>query len=181
MLLLCQYTLQHTATHRNTLQHTTHCNTQLNATHDTLQHTTHCNRQVVDTSVSSSSYFIIVSVNVLHISCVLGTTHCNTLQHIATHCNTLQHTAPTYSDSHLMVFFFKELATAKQCNTMQHNVTHCNALQHAATHCNTRRNNATHSNTLQHTITHCNTLQHTATTYCNMHLTDCAARRNSQI
>jgi len=58
-----EVTLQHTATHGNTLQHTAiHCNTRHFYRHFevTLQHTT---------------------------------THCNTLQHPATPCNTLQHPA----------------------------------------------------------------------------------------
>jgi len=68
-------TLQHTATHRNTLQHiATHCNT--------LQHTaTHRN-------------------TLQHIA-----THCNTSQHTATHRNTLQHLArhcSTHMISHMV-------------------------------------------------------------------------------
>ena len=67
-----EITLQHTATHCNTLQHTaTHCSIlQHTATHcSTLQHTAaHCN-------------------TLQHTAA-----HCNTLQHTAAHCNTLQHT-----------------------------------------------------------------------------------------
>jgi len=65
LLLICStyVALQHTATHRNTVQHTAaHCSSlQHTATHfSTLRHTA---------------------------------THCSTLQHAATHCGTLRHTA----------------------------------------------------------------------------------------
>ena len=71
-------TIQHSATHCNTLQtlqhtarHTRHCNTHYTPHCDTLQHTsdtaTHCNTH--------------------------NTSHCNT--HNTTHCNTLQHTSDT--------------------------------------------------------------------------------------
>ena len=63
-------TLQHTATHRNTLQHT-----------DSLQHTT---LEKVITLQHTATHR-----NTKHQTA----THCNTLQHTTTHCNTLQHTA----------------------------------------------------------------------------------------
>ena len=59
------WTLQHTATHCNTLQHT--ATRSFHEWHDSF-----------------------VSVTGLN---VYSATHCNTLQHSATHCNTLQHTA----------------------------------------------------------------------------------------
>jgi len=70
----CHISLQHTATHCNTLQHTaTHCNAQ--SYHISLQHTaTHCTA-LQHTATHS-----------------LNTYHCNTLQHTATHCNILQRT-----------------------------------------------------------------------------------------
>jgi len=73
MLLLS--TLQHTATHCNTLQHTTRCNTHLLLlllAGRASDGETHCN------------------------SLQLTTTHCNSLQHSAMHCTTLQHTAAYY-------------------------------------------------------------------------------------
>jgi len=98
MLSMCYtQTLQHTATHCNTLQHTrvyvsfihemwlhifdvlhtdtaTHCNT--------LQHTViHCN-----THVSTSHSY-------MRCDYMLSMCYTQTLQHTATHCNTLQHTA----------------------------------------------------------------------------------------
>ena len=109
------------ATQSNTLQHTaTHCNTllQRTATHWknlsetsqltglgrerlTLQHTaTHCN-------------------TLQHTA-----THCNTLQHTATHCNTLQHTATYYNTlqhtawryvSEIQAWFGRE----RLCSTLQ--------------------------------------------------------------
>ena len=91
------HTLQHTATHCNTLQHATalregnqslftHCNTlQHPAAHcNTLQHTaTPCNTlQHCAKEIRAFSH---------------TATHCNTLQHITTHYNTLQHPAIRYS------------------------------------------------------------------------------------
>jgi len=95
----------HTATHCNTLQHTTitHCNTlQHTATHcNTLQHTaahaqhTHCGCECALCRAPYSTLQLLA-------------THCNTLQRTATHCNTLQHTATHYI-------------------TLQNTATHCNA------------------------------------------------------
>jgi len=101
---------QHTATHCNTLQHTTECNTlQHTATHcNTLQPTaTHCNmlfKQHIQGAHCGVPY-------------IHSATHCNTLPHTATHCNTL--------------------LNARHYNTLQHTATHCDTLQHTATHCNT--------------------------------------------
>ena len=142
------YTLQHTATHCNTLQHECHTKKCLprvimrlvmremtQETHCLVYLVLQCGRQC----------------NTLHYTA----THCNTLQHTATHCNTLQH-------------------TATHCNTLQHTATSCNTLQHTATHCNTRdeRDDLTktlcgvsfvlrcgvYCNTLQHTLQHTVTL-----------------------
>ena len=80
-------TLQHTATHCNTLhslQHTaTHCNT--------LQHTaTHC----ISLQHTATIFHALQHNDATHCSTLQHTaTHCNTLQHTATRCNTLQHTA----------------------------------------------------------------------------------------
>ena len=150
-------TMQHTATHCNTLLSTSdtwrgyasekrimsvrstktakiiqrmlhHC---VAVVIGTLQHTaTRCNTALYCSTLSprrSSSTFYTA-------------THCNTLQHTATHCNTLQY-------------------TATHCSKPQNTATPCNTLQHPATHCNTPQHTATHCNTLQHTATHCNTLQ----------------------
>jgi len=82
-MLTCEYTLQHTATHCNTLQHrvysvwvcslvSTHCNTlQHTATHcNTLQHTaTHCNTEY--------THFEYAHLWV-HLRCTLETVSCNT-------------------------------------------------------------------------------------------------------
>jgi len=77
--------LQHTATHCNTLDHTTtHSRNALQHTAtycDTLQHTaTHCNT-LQHTATHSCN------------TPERTATHGNTLQHTATRCNTLQHTA----------------------------------------------------------------------------------------
>ena len=64
-------TLQHTATHRNTLH--------------TLQHTAYVQPQL--------SIFFSPPVQVQGQCIRMSATYCNTLQHTATHCNILQHTA----------------------------------------------------------------------------------------
>jgi len=70
------FTLQHTATHRNTLQQPQHTATHCNTLHHT---TTHCNT---------------LHHTAPHCRTLQHTaTHCHPLQHTATHCNTLQHTA----------------------------------------------------------------------------------------
>ena len=106
-------TLQHSATHCNTLQHTTAWVTrriirlQHAATHgNILQHTAaHCS-------------------TLQHTAA-----HCNTLQHAAAHCNRLQHTATHYNTTRHQA--------AAHCNTQQHTAAHCTTLHHTATHCNT--------------------------------------------
>ena len=85
--------LQHTATHCNTLHHTApHCNI--------LQHTaTYAHTQVLKSAIANGH-------TPTHTYCqyLLTTTYCNTLQHCntlqrtATHCNNLQHTK-TYCNS----------------------------------------------------------------------------------
>jgi len=134
--------MQHTATHCNTLQHiTTHCNTlQHTATHcNTLQHTaTHCNTQ--------------------HRT----STNCKTLRHTATHYNTLHqtHCCHTRTHTHLITIIHTQ-PIPTHCNTLQHTTTHCNTLQHTATHCNTLHCTSTHCNALQRTVMQCNKLQRT--------------------
>ena len=112
--------LQHTATPRNTSQHTaTHCNTlhtrggnggvrQSGKGERKLKSKREIDRRGGgggDTGLRKMMQF-----KTLYRSGVYKVTHCDTLRDTVTHCNTLQHTA-----------------------------THCNTLQHAATHCNTRQ------------------------------------------
>jgi len=127
--LVGSYTLQHTTTHCNTLQHDTVRNilhpvaaqkvdvcVQRLAGRYTLQHTaTHCNTNAAKHAATHWH-------TLLH-----TTTHCcNTLQHTATHCNTNGARTRPLALKH----------TATRCNTLQHTATHCNTLQHTATHCN---------------------------------------------
>jgi len=167
-------TLQHTKTHRNTLQPT--CSTL--ATHlqhacNTLQHTIQreCG-QILLYPVYSQ-----VANKFLSLRCNTLQRNCNTVQRTASYCNALQHTAtderkfPKSSDSiathcnslkHTAAYYCSPLARCCNtcCNTLrQSNVCFCDqaiSLQHTATHCNTLQ-------WLEHTTTHCNTLQHTAT------------------
>jgi len=109
---------QHTATHHNTLQHTTtYCSTRgrrLCVIHsNTLQH-------------SVLRAYTSVTYHRCYLRQGAGThsaTLYNTLQHTATHYNILQHTWE-----------------ALVCHTLQNTATHCNTLQHNATQCNTRCN-----------------------------------------
>ena len=149
---LSKGTLQHTATHCNTLQNTlqhsaTHCNT--GGRYDVDQHGRFC--------------------PFLYISTLRHTaTHCKRLQKIATHYNALQHTATQEGGmmwtnvEGFALFMYIHIAT--HCNTLQH----CKTLQHSATHCNTSgRYDVDHHgrlcpffyvSTLQHTATYCNAL-----------------------
>jgi len=116
------------ATHYNTLQHTaTHCNTlqQQTATrwfhktprkrYPSSRHTAaHCNTlQHISAHCSTLQHTAARCSTLQH-----KATQCNTVQHGATHYNTLQHTA-THIAPH----------TATHCNT------HCNALQHTPKEC----------------------------------------------
>jgi len=94
----CNNTLQHTATHCNTLQHT-HTQTQLSRVRAFVNFTaSYCN-------------------TLLH-SAVYIHSHCNILQHTATHCTTQQHPAMHLHHDN----------THKHCNTLQHIAAYCNAL-----------------------------------------------------
>jgi len=102
------HTLQHMATHRNTLQHTateTLC-VPIVTRRKTPQHiATHRNRDYVCPD----------SIN------------CNTLQHTATHCNTLQaQTVRVPMLTHRNALQH----TATHRNPLQHTATHCISLQH---------------------------------------------------
>jgi len=124
--------MQHTATHCNTLQHTTtHCNT--------LQHTL---QQLRNSAVPITQQHT--------------ATHYNTLQHTATHCNTLQctatriavHTVTHCNTLQRIVRFITALYLS-----LQHTATHCNTLpQQSNTHRNTHC--TTHYKKLQHAATH---------------------------
>ena len=131
-------TLQHTATHCNTLQ-------------STLQHTaTHYHYMKLGKKKRESSkcnYYI-------NSPGAMVKAHCNTLQHTATYCNTLQHTA-THCNT------LQHTHTSR--NSCMHTATHCNTLQHTHTSRNSCMHECSlsHCSTLQHGAVHCNTLQHT--------------------
>ena len=110
-------TLQHTATHSDTLQQ--HCNTLCcSVTGNVVQ-------------VASKPEYTLQLCILQH-----NATHCNTLQHTATQCVTLQHTS-----THCNTLQH----TATHCNTMQHTATQCNTVQHSATQCITVQHSATHT------------------------------------
>jgi len=134
-----------------------HCNT--------LQHAaTHYNTLQIPWSTLQQPATQPVAVTATHCTA----THCTTLQHNAIHYDTLQHSqfrgSRISGHSNGLKRTIKYNTT--HYITLHHTATHCNTLQHTATHCNTIKHTATHYVTLQHTATHCNTLQHT-TTYCN--------------
>ena len=81
-----KFLLIHTATHRNTLQHTTCCNTLHAATHTS--------------STMARMTQEMTHMDVMHCNTLLihTATHCNSLQH-TTHCNTL-HAATHYTLQH---------------------------------------------------------------------------------
>jgi len=154
-------TLQLTATHCNTLQHTVcvHIIDILVVKHP------------VDTRADQKDLYHLEGT---------AATRCNTLQHAATRCNTRIHCNKERS----IQFWRSRLQhTTTYCNTLQHTATHCNTQQHTATHSPTRvyvqlfplarilspscdialstiQNGASqhfHCNTLQHTATHLST------------------------
>ena len=118
-------TLQHTATHYNTLPcsslslHQWHalCSACHLAQHcNTLQHTTTHRTTPHHTDVLFSLLLSAASASPCSTSCatqVLVRENIK-LQRAATHCSTLQH-------------------TAAHCSTLQHTTTHCNTLRHTAT------------------------------------------------
>ena len=173
-------TLQHTATHCNTLQHTaterheTSTHTRVSHgrhdTYDTHIHKGDTHIHKGDTAYMSTEHSKAPSVNKASNSqngankmpvrqkdtvdmCAAVCRLDDVNRHTATYWNALQR-------------------IAAHCKTLQHTATHCNTLQHTATHCNTLQRTATHwtalqraatqYNTLHHTPTHYNTLQHTA-------------------
>jgi len=176
-----------TASHYNTLQHAaTHCNTLQYQPHSKGQELCKWGREVTATYCNTLEY---------------TATHCNTLQHTATHCMTLEHTATSAAFKKATIL---EVRDGGNCNTLQHTTTQhtatpCNIRQHAAIHYTISRMcctvlkcvavccsallcvAATSLTTglqggktpvsewvrcLQHTAINCNTRQQTAT-YCN--------------
>ena len=115
-------TLQLTATHCNSLQHTI-TNTQFGAKNEHAQKSCFDLERFLCNTLQHTA------------------THCLELQHIhalksrlailsassETHCSTLQHTATHKSSCDLEHFL---------CNTLQHTVPHCNTPQHTASPCN---------------------------------------------
>ena len=136
---------------RNTLQHTaTHCNTlqfhSLPAQHTAT--TTHYNNRVL-----MHIWFEQSQMMTKHICLIYVATHCNILQHDATRCNTLQHAATRcYTLLHATTHCQTLPNTATYCIIMQHNAIHGPYLQHIATHCNTLQHTATYYSTLQSPI-----------------------------
>jgi hypothetical protein len=134
-------TLQHTATHCNTLQHiintATHC--------DTLQHTAARCKCLFSCETA-------IPYNILH---------CNTLQHTATHCNTLQLSYFRHNRQPIR-------HNVSHCNALQNtapdSVFPSNFRQNSQSisHEHQRDTEQTSHITLQHTATPCDTLQHTA-------------------
>ena len=110
-------TLQHTATHCNTLQHTaTHCSI-------TLQHAaTHYH-----VCASGMRYWYLFNSTATHCSTTLR-------QRTATHCNTLQYTLQRVCLRHACLVHILSSHTATHCNTLQHTATHCNTLQSSYFH-----------------------------------------------
>jgi len=107
-------TLHHTASYRNTLQHTApHCCGSARASgQQSPGFTTNCN------TLQPTA------------------THSITLQHTATHCTTLHHTAPHYTTLHHTAPHCITLHhTAPHCTTLHHTAPHCDTSHHTAPHC----------------------------------------------
>jgi len=167
--------LQHTATHCNTLLQCTwspevryrefplsHCNTQ-----QTLQHTaTHCNTRHCNTLQHTATHCNNCNTLLQRIRSEIQRACTATIQHTITHCNTLQHTA-THCCNTPDVSYREPLLS--QCSTLQHTASHGKALQRtAATNRITRGEvQRASTGTLRHTTTSCNIMQHTATHCCN--------------
>jgi len=113
-------TVQHAATHCNTLQHA---------------HTaTHPKKTLIDTATAQCEGAL---EHQIAIRCVRSA-----VQHTATHCNTLQ---DTHTATHKRIFDQYCNCAMKRCARTSNSVQMCtgysatprNALQHTATHCNT--------------------------------------------
>jgi len=173
--------LQHTATHCNTVQHgaTRRHTLQHSATHNKLFFHASCSCDITATHRNTLQH------TAIHCNILQHTApHCTTLHHTATHCSTLQHTATSCSR-----FNFQHPSSLTpppipvkvcHCNTLQHTATHCNTLQHTATQI---PKTATDYNRVHHCwrckhpapillTNHCQTPQNTATPHCNLHRTN---------
>jgi len=130
-------TPQHTATHCNTLQHTTPRRAEGYLTRGELLF-----NRAQDLAATSQNA-------AADRARIFGTAaRCNTLQHPATHCKALQHRCT------------HDMAPISQHFTADRTRIFSIVLQHTVAHCNTLQHTAAHSSTLQHTTTRCNTLQH---------------------
>jgi len=122
---MCCNTLQHTATHCNTLERVWRGKGSTYVLHHTA---THCNTLQLVWRDKGSTYV---------------------LQHTATYCNVFGESKAQHmcSPSQWLI------DTAPLCNALQHTAIRCNTLQHTATHCNTLHYTAPHCTTLHHTAT----------------------------
>jgi len=161
-MLITAHTLQHTATHCNTLQRTATHRLQHFATYSTplllplhrdakqhthchtMQHTeTHRKYTATHCSLPVSTLLSILPSAVEafeHIESIFtNAIHCNTRQHIATRCNTLQHAATHYNTrvSAVLSILPTAVEVFERIKSVSYTATHCNTLQHAATRCNT--------------------------------------------
>ena len=148
-MVRCHNTLQHTATHCNTVPNTvTQCNIP----------TPDCRNGCIVDYGPLPQY---------------TATYCHTLQHTAKHCGTLQQTATHNSQRgsvHRRGYKVLRQHTATHCNTLQHAATHCNSNEGVSTGEALDFRNGyivgygplpQHAATLpvpQHTTPHCNTL-----------------------
>jgi len=121
--------LQHNATHCNTLVNIATLCYGISSTRGTLQHTaTHCN------TLQHTLYHAATLCDTLpwHVKIQ---PHCITLRHTVTHYNTLQHTTSCWIvPLHIKKEFYHRASTnhlaATHCNTLQHAAKHCKTLQH---------------------------------------------------
>jgi len=126
---------------------------------NTLQHdATHCNTMQRTAKLTCTFIFPVRLwmshewvMSHVYESCA---TRCNTLQHTVTHSDTLQHTA-THCNT------LQHIATCCNtwCPANIGCLHMANTLQHVATHYHTLQRTATHYNQLQHTSTCCNISQ----------------------
>jgi len=108
-------TLQHTATHCNTLQHDREIlNSHLAIYFTTWSHwnilVSSCSKMELSVSIEKFSAVISLFILLWHweILFLATATHCNTLQHSATHCNTHRNTLPhdrKILNIHLAIYF----------------------------------------------------------------------------
>jgi len=175
VLLKCRCnTIQHTATHCNTLQQhtTTHSDILHHAV--TLCHTvSHCNTLQQHTTIRRNTLHCIATHcitlqsvlqrTVPHCKLHHTTVHCSSvlLQHTTMHCSCTHSFATHYDTLHLHPFISSTLQhTATHCDTLQHTALAPILLQHTTTHCNCTHFDQSHCNNCTHSsATHCKTLQ----------------------